>query len=65
VSFRANGVYFKIRGDEAARASLVIVGVDEHGIMKFVAVEDGYLESEQSWLEVLSALKQRGKTRQY
>jgi transposase-like protein len=60
VYFWADGVYFNIRGDEARQCILVIVGVDEHGIKEFVAIEDGYRESEQSWLEVLTSLKQRG-----
>lgn len=60
VYFWADGVYFNIRGDEARQCILVIVGVDEHGFKEFVAIEDGYRESEQSWLEVLSSLRQRG-----
>jgi transposase-like protein len=60
VYFWADGVYFHIRGDEARQCILVIVGADEHGIKEFVAIEDGYRESEQSWLEVLSSCKQRG-----
>ena len=60
VYFWADGVYFNIRGDEARQYILVIVGVDEHGHKEFVAIEDGYRESEQSWLEVLNSLKQRG-----
>ena len=60
VYFWADGVYFNIRGDEARQCILVIVGADVHGIKEFVAIEDGYRESEQSWLEVLSSCKQRG-----
>ena len=60
VYFWADGVYFNIRGDEARQCILVIVGVDEHGHKEFVAIEDGYRESEQSWLEVLNSIKQRG-----
>jgi transposase-like protein len=60
VYFWADGVYFNIRGDEARQCILVIIGADEHGIKEFVAIEDGYRESEQSWLEVLNSLKQRG-----
>jgi len=60
VYFWADGAYFNIRGDEARQCILVIVGVDEHGHKEFVAIEDGYRESEQSWLEVLNSLKQRG-----
>jgi putative transposase len=41
VYFWADGVYFNIRGDEARQCILVIVGVDEHGIKEFVAIEDG------------------------
>ncbi len=39
---------------------LVIVGVTEHGRKELVAIEDGYRESEASWLEVLRGLQQRG-----
>lgn len=56
----ADGVYFNVRGDDARQCILVIVGVDEHGIKEFLAIEDGYRESEQSWWEVLTSLKQRG-----
>lgn len=56
----ADGVYFNIRADEARQCILVIVGVDERGHKEFLAIEDGYRESEQSWLELLSDLKGRG-----
>jgi len=56
----ADGVYFKIRGEQARQCLLVIVGVNEQGVKEFVAIEDGYRESEQSWLEVLTDLKHRG-----
>ncbi len=56
----ADGVYFNIRGEEARQCILVIVGVNEQGVKEFVAIEDGYRESEQSWLEVLTDLKHRG-----
>jgi len=41
---------------------LVVVGVTEHGRKERVAVEDGYRESEASWLEVLRDRHQRGLT---
>lgn len=41
---------------------LVIIGVTEHGRKELVAVEDGYRESEASWLELLWDLRQRGLT---
>jgi putative transposase len=45
---------------EDKQCLLVIVGADEFGNKELVAVEDGYRESEQSWLEVLLDLKHRG-----
>jgi transposase-like protein len=60
VYFWVDGVYFNIRADEARQCFLVIVAVDEQGHKEFVAIEDGFRESEQSWLEVLTALKARG-----
>jgi len=56
----ADGVYFNIRADEARQCILVLVGVDEQGHKEFLAIEDGYRESEQSWLELLTDLKTRG-----
>jgi len=56
----ADGIYFNIRGDDARQCILVIVGVTEHGDKEFLAIEDGYRESEQSWKEVLLDLKGRG-----
>ena len=55
----ADGVYSNVRMDERL-CLLVIVGVTEHGRKELVAVEDGYRESEASWLEVLRDLHQRG-----
>ncbi len=56
----ADGIYFNIRGDEARQCILVIIGVTEHGNKEFLAIDDGYRESEQSWKEVLESLKSRG-----
>ena len=55
----ADGVYSNVRQDDRL-CLLVIVGVTEHGRKELVAIEDGYRESEASWLEVLLALQQRG-----
>ena len=60
VYFWIDGVYFNVRMDEAKQCILVIIGVTEEGIKEFVAIEDGYRESEQSWLMALRDLKQRG-----
>jgi transposase-like protein len=55
----ADGVYCNVRLDDRL-CLLVIVGVTEHGRKELVAIEDGYRESEASWLEVLRGLQQRG-----
>ena len=39
---------------------LVIIGVNEHGQKRLLAIEDGVRESTQSWRDVLLGLKQRG-----
>jgi transposase-like protein len=54
----ADGVYSNVRQDDRL-CLLVIVGVTEHGRKELVAIEDGYRESEASWLEVLRALQHR------
>ena len=60
VYFWIDGVYFNVRMDEAKQCILVIIGVTEDGVKEFVAIDDGYRESEQSWLMALRDLKQRG-----
>lgn len=56
----ADGVYFNIRSDDAKQCILVVVGVTEQGRKEFVAIEDGYRESEQSWSELLVRIKEQG-----
>jgi transposase-like protein len=56
----ADGVYFNVRSDDARQCILVIVGVTEQGRKEFIAIEDGYRESEQSWSELLLRLKSQG-----
>ncbi len=56
----ADGVYFNVRGDGARQCILVIIGVTAQGNKEFLAITDGYRESEQSWGEVLLGLKSRG-----
>jgi len=55
----ADGVYSNVRMDDRL-CLLVIVGVTEHGRKELVAVEDGFRESEASWKELLSGLRERG-----
>lgn len=56
----ADGIYFNVRSDEARQCILVIIGVTALGNKEFLAIEDGYRESEQSWREILLDLKYRG-----
>jgi len=56
----ADGIHFNIRSDEARQCILVIIGVTAQGDKEFLAIEDGYRESEQSWKELLLDLKSRG-----
>jgi putative transposase len=42
----ADGIYFNVRGDDARQCILVVVGVTEQGNKEFLAIEDGYRESD-------------------
>lgn len=56
----ADGVYSSIRGDNERLCALVVIGVNERGQKRFLAIEDGVRESKQSWREVLLGLQLRG-----
>jgi len=56
----ADGIYSGLRAEDAKLCALVIIGVNERGEKRFLAIEDGVRESTQSWREVLLALKARG-----
>jgi len=56
-----DGVYSNVRMDDRV-CLLVIVGVTEHGHKELIAVEDGHRESEASWHELLTGLRERGLT---
>lgn len=56
----ADGIHFNIRSDEAKQCILVVIGVTAQGDKEFLAIEDGYRESEQSWKELLLDMKKRG-----
>lgn len=60
VYFWADGIYCGIRGEDEKMCVLVILGVNENGQKELVALDDGYRESEESWLDVLRNLKERG-----
>lgn len=55
----ADGVYSNVRLDDRL-CLLVIIGVTEHGHKELVAIEDGHRESEASWRELLTDLRERG-----
>lgn len=56
----ADGVYSRLRAEDAKLCALVIIGVNERGEKHFLAIEDGIRESTQSWREILLKLKSRG-----
>ena len=55
-----DGIHSGLRGDEGRLCALVVIGVNERGQKRFLAIEDGMRESTQSWREVLLNLKSRG-----
>lgn len=56
----ADGIYSGLRSEDTKLCALVIIGVNEMGQKRFLAIEDGIRESTQSWREVLLNLKARG-----
>jgi len=59
VYFWADGIYCNVRMADR-QCLLVIIGATDDGHKELVAIEGGFRESEQSWLEVLVDLKRRG-----
>ena len=57
-----DGIYSGLRAENERLCALVVIGVNERGQKKLLAIEDGVRESKQSWREVLLALKGRGLT---
>ena len=55
----ADGIYTNVRAEER-RCILVLVGCDVHGRKNFLAIEDGFRESTESWKALLLSLKDRG-----
>ena len=56
----ADGIFPGLRAEDERLCALVVIGVNERGQKKFLAIEDGVRESTQSWREVLLELKRRG-----
>ena len=55
-----DGIYSGLRAEGQRLCALVVVGVNDRGEKRFLAIEDGVRESTQSWREVLLDLKGRG-----
>lgn len=56
----ADGIYSTLRGEDDRLCLLVIIGVNEQGEKRLLAISDGYRESKASWLSVLQDLQTRG-----
>ena len=56
----ADGVHFGVRLEQERLAALVLIGARADGTKEVIALEDGYRESKESWLELLRDLKRRG-----
>lgn len=59
----ADGIYSGLRAEGQRLCTLVLIGVNDRGEKRFLAIADGVRESTQSWREVLLDLKQRGLER--
>jgi transposase-like protein len=56
----ADGIHVRVRLEEDRLCLLVVIGVRADGTKELVAVEDGYRESTESWLDLLRGLRDRG-----
>jgi transposase-like protein len=56
----ADGIYSTLRGEDDRLCLLVIIGVNEQGEKRLLALSDGYRESKASWSSVLQDLQARG-----
>jgi transposase-like protein len=56
----ADGIYSTLRGEDERLCLLVLIGVNERGEKRLLALSDGYRESKASWLAVIQDLQARG-----
>jgi putative transposase len=56
----ADGIHFNVRLDDERSCILVLIGATVDGKKQLLAVDDGYRESKDSWLEILRDMKTRG-----
>jgi putative transposase len=59
----ADGIYSTLRGEDDRLCLLILIGVNEQGEKRLLALSDGYRESKASWLSVLQDLQARGLAR--
>ena len=57
-----DGIHCQVRLEDARLCLLIVIWAREDGKKEILAVEDGYRESELSWLKLLSDLRRRGLT---
>ncbi len=55
-----DGIHVNVRLEEDRLCLLVMIGARPDGTKELIAIEDGYRESTESWLDVLRGLKARG-----
>jgi transposase-like protein len=56
----ADGIYSTLRGEDERLCLLILIGVNEQGEKRLLALSDGYRESKASWLSVIQDLQARG-----
>ena len=56
----ADGIYSTLRGEDDRLCLLVLIGVNEQGEKRLLALSDGYREAKASWLSVVQDLQARG-----
>lgn len=55
----ADGIHVNVR-DAERRCLLIVIGCDRHGRKHFLAIEEGFRESTESWTALLLSLRDRG-----
>ena len=56
----ADGIYSTLRGEDDRLCLLILIGVNEQGEKRLLALSDGYRESKASWLSLIQDLQARG-----
>jgi putative transposase len=55
-----DGIYLQARMEDARDCVLVVIGVNDQGQKELIALEDGFRESKESWLELINHIKSLG-----